>query len=124
MYTATTIRPDQVDIPPFLPPADCGEAAFTVNGFMALPRITSDEDIGFIRTTLMRLFAKKAGRSEGMLFDFAGTDEEGGRAKLPQLLDPRNFAPELLKTEFFHDAEMLAKRLLGPNAGFLPTMHC
>jgi Phytanoyl-CoA dioxygenase (PhyH) len=119
METATTIRPDQVDTPTFLPPADCGEAAFSVNGFIALPRITSDDDVGFIRTTLMRLFAKKAGRSEGMLFDFAGTDEEGGPAKLPQLLDPRNFAPELLKTEFFHNAEVLAKRLLGPNARFL-----
>jgi hypothetical protein len=119
METAATIRPDQVDTPTFLPPADCGEAAFPMNGFMALPRITSDDDVGFVRTTLMRLFAKKAGRSEGMLFDFAGTDEEGGSARLPQLLDPRNFAPELLKTEFFHNAEVLAKRLLGPNARFL-----
>jgi hypothetical protein len=67
METATTIRPDQVDTPTFLPPADCGEAAFPMNGFMALPRITSDDDVGFVRTTLMRLFAKKAGRSEGML---------------------------------------------------------
>lgn len=49
-----------------------------------------------------------------MLFDFAGTDEETGPAKLPQLLDPRNFAPELVKTEFFRNAEQLAKRLLGP----------
>jgi hypothetical protein len=46
-----------------------------------------------------------------IVFEVAGTDEEGG---LPQRLDPRNSAPELLKTKFFHNAEVLAKCLLGP----------
>ena len=120
MYTDTiTIRRDQRDPSIFAPPADVAEAAFPVNGFMALPQITSEDDLSFIRATLMRLFAQQAGRTEGLLFDFAGTDEEGGPAGLPQLLDPRNFAPELVKTEFFHNAEQLAKRLLGPRARFV-----
>jgi hypothetical protein len=103
----------------FLPPAEYGEAAFPINGFMALSRITSNEDVDFIRATLLRLFAQQVGRAEGMLFDFAGTDEEGGPARLPQILEPRNFVPELVKTEFFRNAEQLAKRLLGPQARFV-----
>ena len=114
-----TIRRDQPDAAAFRPPVDCNEAAFPNNGFMALARITSDEDVSFIRATLMQLFAQQVGRAEGMLFDFAGTDEDGGRARLPQLLDPRNFAPNLVKTEFFSNAEQLAKRLLGPKARFV-----
>jgi Phytanoyl-CoA dioxygenase (PhyH) len=113
------IRCDQRDAGTFCPPADSNEVAFPNNGFMALSRITPDEDVSLIRTTLVRLFAEQVGHREGMLFDFAGTDEEGGRARLPQLLDPRNFAPELVKTEFFHNAEQLAKRLLGPRARFV-----
>lgn len=67
----------------------------------------------------MCLFVKQVGRTEGLLFDFAGTDQDGERPRLPQLLDPRNFALELVKTEFFHNAERLAKRLLGPKARFV-----
>lgn len=103
----------------FWPPAGYGEAGFPANGFLALPQITSQKDVNFIRVTLLRLFARQVGRAEGMMFDFAGTDEEGGPARLPQILEPRNFAPELVKTEFFRNAEQLAKRLLGPKARFV-----
>ena len=114
-----TMHRDQWNTKPLFPRPDCNEAAYPVNGFMTLPRITSDEDVSFIRATLMRLFAHQVGHTEGMLFDFAGIDEADGRARLPQLLDPRNFAPELVKTEFFRNAEELARRLLGPKARFV-----
>jgi Phytanoyl-CoA dioxygenase (PhyH) len=68
----------------------------------------------------MRLFAEQVGCTEGLLFD---TDQDGERPRLPQLLDPRNFAPERVKTEFFHHAEPLAKRFLGPRIVSLPTMR-
>ena len=104
--------------------SDLGEAAFADNGFTALPRITSEQDVSFIRATLMRLFAEQVGRSEGMLFDFAGPDEETGRPRLPQLLDPRSFAPELIKTEFFHNADQLRDSFWDRRLVSLRAMRC
>jgi PDZ domain len=85
-----------------------------------IAQITSDEDVAFIRATLWRLFARQAGRTEGMLFDFAGTDEEGSPPKLPQLLDPRTFAPELVKTEFL-DVQAI-KKMASAAAGHSPDL--
>ena len=93
--------------------------SFQVNGFMAVQAIATQEDVALIRAALERLFARQAGRSEGMLFDMAGPDDDRTQARLPQLLDPRNYAPELLKTDFFDNSQRLARTLLGPKARFV-----
>jgi Phytanoyl-CoA dioxygenase (PhyH) len=107
-----TSRRDQPDSGISPPPADCNEAAFPINGFMALPRITSSENVSFFVLNLCACLQSRSAARK----DCAGTDQDGERPRLSQLLDPRNFAPELVKTEFFHNAERLAKHVLGPKA--------
>ena len=91
---------------------------FKRNGFVKLERVASTAEVGSIRHRIDDLFRRQAGRSEGLFFDFAGSDEQPDAMRLPQLLDVRNFAPELMKSEFFHNASEIAKQLLGPNASF------
>ena len=93
-------------------------AFFQKNGFLKLKKVTSAGEVGSIRHQLKELFDRQAGRDEGLFFDFAGSDEQPTRMRLPQLLDVRNFAPDLMKSSFFHNASEIAKQLLGPDALF------
>jgi hypothetical protein len=89
------------------------------DGFCSLDRITSDADVGRILKILEKLFERHSGFAEGAFFDFVGADDNGCDFILPQLLDPRSFAPELMKTEFFREATKIARALLGPGAHFV-----
>jgi len=98
---------------------DADPQVFRRNGFMAVQSIAPPDDVARIRTILERLFAARTGYGEGMLFDLVGPDDDPARAGLPQLLDPRNYAPELMKTAFFRNSQQLARILLGPKARFV-----
>jgi ectoine hydroxylase-related dioxygenase (phytanoyl-CoA dioxygenase family) len=91
---------------------------FDRNGFVSLERVTSGKEVVRIRGILEDLFASRRGYAEGALFDFIGLDGEGESLSIPQLFDPRSFAPELVKTEFFRNASNIARVLLGPEARF------
>ncbi|MBM3261994.1 MAG: phytanoyl-CoA dioxygenase family protein [candidate division Zixibacteria bacterium] len=93
-------------------------AFFHANGFLSIDRITTDEEIERIRSTYDEMFARRAGREEGMEFDLAGTDEEDVVATLPQILDPLRYAPALKNTLYEANALAVSKRLLGPEAVF------
>jgi ectoine hydroxylase-related dioxygenase (phytanoyl-CoA dioxygenase family) len=105
-------------------------AFFKSNGFLSLPRITSDEEVAMIRESYDRLFANQAGRAEGRQFDLAGTDEEGKEAALPQILTPEKDAPELWDTQARANALHICRQLLGEDvqaqgshAIFKPAHH-
>jgi ectoine hydroxylase-related dioxygenase (phytanoyl-CoA dioxygenase family) len=85
-------------------------------GYVALDRITSDEEVTRLRGIFDHLFATAAGRDRGSQFDLAGTDEEGRPPVLPQIVNPVEFAPELAETEFRVAALEIARQLLGPEA--------
>ncbi len=89
---------------------------FRGDGFIALDRITSAEEVERLRLIFDRLFSTGAGRERGSQFDLAGTDEEGKRPVLPQIVNPVEFAPELAETEFRVTALQIARQLLGPEA--------
>jgi ectoine hydroxylase-related dioxygenase (phytanoyl-CoA dioxygenase family) len=93
-------------------------ASFERQGFLALDQVTSAGDLAAIRGTLENLFENRSGFAEGAFFDFAGARDQDGIFTLPQLLDPRSFAPDLLKSEFYHNAMAIARQLLGPEATF------
>ena len=94
------------------------ESAVSKDGFVSLERVTSDADVHRIRRVLEDLFERRCGFAEGAFFDFVGVDDSGGDFVLPQLIDPRSFAPELMKSEFFSEAAKIARALLGPGARF------
>ena len=100
MNPVTTLTPEQI-------------AQFRADGYLALPSITTPAEVAQLRGIFDRLFAEGAGWEKGAQFDLAGTDEDR-RPALPQILNPAEFAPELLATEFRRNALAIARQLLGP----------
>ena len=86
---------------------------FHKNGYLAIEKITTPEEVEFVRGVYDRLFATRAGREEGNQFDLAGTDDEGKEAALPQILNPVKYAPELRDTLLRANARAIARQLLG-----------
>ena len=82
-------------------------------GYLALPQLTTADEVGWLREVYDRLFAQRAGRAEGNQFDLAGSDADGEEAKLPQILNPARYAPELKEGLFRANAHQAAKQLLG-----------
>lgn len=68
--------------------------ALTEQGFVAVSSFVSGDELDAIRTIFDRLFAEKVGQDEGRQFDLAGGRSEGS-LKLPQILEPSDYAPEL-----------------------------
>lgn len=91
-------------------------AQFGRVGFLAIPRITTDAEVAWMREVYDRLFERKPGWSKGDFFDFAGDDLDQDAQKLPQLLNPSRYEPMLAKTVFHASAKLIARQLLGPNA--------
>jgi ectoine hydroxylase-related dioxygenase (phytanoyl-CoA dioxygenase family) len=93
--------------------------SFHANGFLVAREIADTASVQVIRARITQLFAEQAGRREGTFFDLTGSDEDNKEMGLPQLLDVRSYAPELIETVFFANASRLAVQLLGANAKFV-----
>ena len=89
---------------------------FHREGYLALPRITSDADVSALRRSYDRIFAERAGRDVGDQFDLAGADREGEAAALPQILNPAKYAPEMNASLLVRNCTQVARQLLGPEA--------
>ncbi len=89
---------------------------FHSTGFLAIPALTTPEDVERLRESYDRIFRERAGRGVGDQFDLAGTDEEGKQASLPQILHPAAYAPEMNESTLLANARFVARQLLGPAA--------
>ena len=90
-------------------------AEFHERGFLAIPNISPPAEVELLRGVFDRLFAEKAGRVEGAQFDMVThDDDEDAPPKLPQIINPVNYAPELRATVFRANAAAIARQLLGP----------
>jgi hypothetical protein len=87
-------------------------------GYLALPTITTAEEVARLCGMYDHLFATKAGRAEGDYLDLSSTDEDDQTPALPQILNPAKHAPELAETIFRANAAAIATQLLGPQAVF------
>ena len=88
------------------------------NGYLALDSIMDEREVAWLRGIYDRLFDARAGREEGNQFDLAGPDEEGAQARLPQILGPSNYAPEMRQGEYLKTALVIAQDLIGPAATY------
>lgn len=93
-------------------------AFFRDKGYLVIEAMTSPEEVEELREIYDRLFAARAGRAEGNQYDLAGTDAEDQPAKLPQIINPVSYAPELRETQFRVNAAQVARRLLGSDVEF------
>jgi ectoine hydroxylase-related dioxygenase (phytanoyl-CoA dioxygenase family) len=89
---------------------------FARRGYLAIPRLTTDEDVAVLRQAYDRIFSERRGRERGDQFDLAGTDEEGAREALPQILNPAKYAPEMNDSLLLRNGAHVARQLLGPDA--------
>ena len=86
---------------------------YHAKGYLALRAITTPQEVAWMRGIYDKLFATRAGRERGDQFDLGGADEEGKEAKLPQILAPVRYAPELAEGLFRVNALHIATQLLG-----------
>lgn len=95
-----TISPEQVE-------------AYRDNGFVSFDRVTTDEELEWLRSVYDRLFTNRAGEEKGRYFDLGGPRGTAGAPVLPQILEPESHVPELKNTIYFRNAVRIASALLG-----------
>lgn len=86
--------------------------SFHENGYLVLEAITTPDEVEHLREIYTRLFEERVGWDQGNQFDLAGTDEDD-QPRLPQLLGPSRFAPELKETLYLAHARAIARQILG-----------
>ena len=91
-------------------------ARYREQGYLALDGICPQDEVGYIRATLMDMFENRTGYNEGAQYDFISRDDPSRPARFPSLHDPRHYAPDLLKTTYHARTLAMARQLLGPDA--------
>ena len=87
--------------------------SFRENGYLALDAMTTAEEVAVLRQVLDRLLNTKAGYHEGAQFDLMSRGGDDTPPRLPQIMNPGNYARELRDTQFHANALAIAKQLLG-----------
>lgn len=93
-------------------------AFFHREGYLALPVLTTAEEVAQLCDIYDWLFEVKAGRESGDHLDLTSHDEDNALHTLPQILNPSKYAPQLADTLLRANAEAVARQLLGPETTF------
>jgi hypothetical protein len=94
-------------------------ADFRVNGFTAIERITSDEELEWLGEVYDRLFADRVQAVPGGYFDLSRPYDSPGDDLQPQIIAPEARFAGLRKTAFWRNGRVLASKLLGVEAAAL-----
>lgn len=90
---------------------------FCEEGFLALPRLTTSDEVGRLRVVYERLFNENVGYERGLQLDLVSSDDAAAKTpKLSQILNPAELAPELRETLVRKNALSVAQQLLGADA--------
>jgi ectoine hydroxylase-related dioxygenase (phytanoyl-CoA dioxygenase family) len=84
---------------------------FESAGYLEIQRATSTQEIERVRAIVVGLLARRAGLEAGDYLDLVGDDREATR--IPQILMPSKYAPELVDSKLHADAAQLAPAVLG-----------
>lgn len=96
--------------------SDAEVAAFSRDGYLSLPSLSTPEEVSGAVAAYDRLFAERRGWKAGHFFDFAGADEPGKAASVPQVLHPSRYERGFRMPVFRANAKAIARQLLGPTA--------
>jgi ectoine hydroxylase-related dioxygenase (phytanoyl-CoA dioxygenase family) len=90
------------------------------DGYLSVEALAPTTEIVALRKTIERLFAQKAGASEGAYGELIARDDDDHDSgpNSPQIRNVGDYAPELYKSQCFHNALGLAQQILGPQARF------
>ncbi len=86
---------------------------YFIEGWISLPAISDPSEIERVRVIYDDLFARRAGRETGDQFDLAGDDADPAKARMPQILNPQRYAPELEQTYLWRNVANIAEQLFG-----------
>jgi hypothetical protein len=85
---------------------------FREQGYLVLERITTDEEIEYLRGVFEEIFSNCTGGLPGGYYDIASPSDSDDPC-LPQSLFPEANRPELGETIYVRNAQRVASRLLG-----------
>jgi len=88
-------------------------AFYRDEGYLSIHRITSDEEVEWLREVYDHLFDNRVGEEDGAYFDLGGRRAHTGKEVLPQVLGPERVFPELRETAHFRNARRLSAQLMG-----------
>lgn len=88
-------------------------AFFREHGYLAIDRITTDEEVLWLREVFDGLFRTDTGGAPGGYFDVARPYGESGPVRLAQTLFPEGPVPALRESNYQRNARRIAARLLG-----------
>lgn len=88
-------------------------AALDRDGFLAIDDFVGATEVARLGAIFDRLFASDAGRAEGKRVDLAGLDDPAAATRLPQIVEPSDYAPELKGGDFVRRARAIAQRVFG-----------
>lgn len=91
-------------------PAEDIRGAFHGNGFTTLPRLVDDAELDWLRGVYDRLFENYLQAEPGDYYDISGNGSD--RARLPQIIRPEKYAPELTASGHFARCRAVAARFL------------
>ena len=86
---------------------------FAANGFLRVPRLTTDEELAWLRQVYDQLAVRPLTGFPNDLFDLTQPYGTLGNGRLPQLLMPERRVPQLRDTALWRNARRIAIRLLG-----------
>lgn len=85
---------------------------FKEAGYLTVEQFVPGDEIVRLHAIYDRLFATRAGWEDGRQFDLGGTDD-GTPPRLPQILEPSLYAPELKACSFVERARKIARQFFG-----------
>ena len=89
---------------------------FHANGFLAMGKVTTDEELARMRRAYDEIFARRAGRDEGMHLDLGGPDQDVEDITLEQILNPGKYHEDLRDTLYAANVRAIAKQVFGEEA--------
>src|SRR3569833_382063 len=90
---------------------------FWERGFTLVERITTDEEVAWLREVYDMLFSGNMKLLPGALVTDVMTRMDSQRGdRIGQILRPEYFIPQLKQTQFYKNSEAIAKRILGRDA--------
>ncbi|TDC67350.1 phytanoyl-CoA dioxygenase family protein [Micromonospora sp. KC207] len=86
--------------------------AYRRDGFVTLPQLADDAEVAWLRAAYDRLFADHASPGTGDYRDIAGRGDDAAPARLPQIVRPEKYLPELVGTAHFARCRAIASAFL------------
>jgi hypothetical protein len=85
---------------------------FETRGFVAVPRITTDEEVGWLHELYDVHFHRPQDMYEGGVWDLVRPYGSDGEDRLPQIIRPEREVPALQDTAFWRNGRRLAAQLM------------